>query len=303
MKLLIDCDPGIDDAIALTMAFRNLSTEILGVTTIFGNGGLAQTTRNAQYILERLGAGCKVASGASQALLTEYSGNGARVHGNDGMGDALDLPHMKALSERNEAITFLVNTIHNCKEPVTIVALGALTNLALFCKVAPELVSKVARVVIMGGTFREKGNIRPHAEANIYNDPHAAQIVISANWPVFLVPLDATKQVVIDGAQFDAALRGKGDGFLDKLVMCTRVYRNFHQQKYGFDGFFCHDPTALISVLTPNLFVWHEQCIEVVLEKDLLGSTQFVETGQRVMIGELTSPSEMVPNILKSLTA
>ena len=196
-RIIIDTDPGIDDALAIFMALTSPELEVIGLTTIFGNAEVAVTTRNALALLEI--AGCSeimVAAGAAKPLAGLYGGAVPHIHGKDGQGDC----GMIAPSGRPVGLSaekFLRETVMAHPSEVTIVAIGPLTNLALALQAEPEIARQVERVVIMGGNALVPGNATPAAEANILNDPEAADFVFGATWPVTMVGLDVTHQALL----------------------------------------------------------------------------------------------------------
>jgi len=194
VKLIVDCDPGQDDAVALLLAMASPEFELLGITTVGGNVPLALTTTNALKMVELAGrtdipvhAGCQ--NPIMRPLVTaEY------VMGNDGLAGA-DLPAPRTPAAKRHAVDFLIDSLMAAGEPVTVATLGPLTNLAVALIKTPEIRTKIGRLVIMGGSMY-RGNIVPQAEYNFYVDPHAAQIVLNAGLHPVIIGLDVTHQVV-----------------------------------------------------------------------------------------------------------
>ena len=196
-KVILDCDPGIDDALAIAFACGHPGLDLRGVTTVAGNVGLALTTANALSVLEF--AGCQdvpVAAGSPEPLMRPHS-DARDVHGETGLGHAR-LPPPRARPLDAHATDLIIDTIGACPGEITLVATGPLTNIALAVRRQPALVSHVADFVIMGGSAA-RGNVTPAAEYNIATDPEAAAIVFGAGWRVTMVGLDVTLQTRVNG--------------------------------------------------------------------------------------------------------
>lgn len=202
-KIWVDADPGIDDTVALAMLFESPDfVDIIGVSTIFGNSDVDQTTRNAKLLFEAAGKeNLPVARGAYRPLVVPLD-TSPFVHGKNGMGDmTLPVPTMAESTLR--APEAMIKAILDHPHQITLFLIGPLTNAAMALLLEPSIVDLVKDVVIMGGAVRCPGNITPAAEANFYHDPHAAQIVMSAKWPIYLAPLDVSNictvpQVLLD---------------------------------------------------------------------------------------------------------
>jgi inosine-uridine nucleoside N-ribohydrolase len=192
-KIVIDTDPGIDDAMAIHLAFAHPGLEVLGLTTVFGNVHVEKATRNALALAEMACAACPVAQGAVAPLVRPAEPPGYHVHGDEGFGD-LPAPTHARRTDPRDAAGFLIETVRAHPGEVTLVALGPLTNLALALRRDPEIAGKVERVVVMGGAVACRGNVTEWAEANIWHDPDAAAEVLSARWPATLVGLDVTER-------------------------------------------------------------------------------------------------------------
>ena len=270
-KILIDTDPGIDDAMAIHLAFAHPELEVVGLTTVFGNVHVDKATRNALALVEMAAAGCPVAEGAAEPLEQPLNPPAYFVHGPEGFGD---LPAMAPVIEpdRRNAAQFIVDTINAHPGEIALCPVGPLTNIAMALRLDPGIVDKVYRVVIMGGAVATDGNVTPWAEANIWNDPHAAAEVFAANWPMMLVGLDVTEQTQCSPADFaflatQAPIIG---GFLNKAVP---FYFNWHRQKEVLDGCFLHDPSAIMAVVDAGLFSCEQVPIRVVTEGHEIGRT------------------------------
>jgi purine nucleosidase len=271
-RIIIDTDPGQDDAIAILMALASPEIEVLGITTVAGNVPLPLTTRNALRIVELAGrTDVPVHAGAAQPLVRPLV-TAEAVHGQTGL-DGPDLPEPSLAPREAHAVDFIVETLTT--EPagsVTLCALGPMTNLALAFARAPEIVPRVHTVVAMGGGRFEGGNVTPVAEFNIYADPHAAQAVLHAGAPAVLHPLDVTHRALTSGARIDAfrALGTRpGVAVADMLAFA----QTYDMERYGAEGGPLHDPNVIAWLLRPDLYAGRDVNVEV-------------ETGSELTMGQ-----------------
>ncbi len=249
-RLIIDTDPGIDDAIALFTALASPELDVAGLTTVFGNVTVETATRNALTLLDVAGrADIPVARGAAAPLATDYLGAIPHVHGEDGLGDGGELVAPSRAALDVTAAEFL------CREApgATVLAIGPLTNLALALRLRPDLDTLVEQVVVMGGNALGPGNATPAAEANMWNDPEAADVVFGARWPVTMVGLDVTHEVVLPGTGIDE-LTGQDTATARLLAQAIPRYRDFLAKVDRLDGIYLHDPSAVAYLLDPGLF-------------------------------------------------
>jgi inosine-uridine nucleoside N-ribohydrolase len=251
VDVLIDTDPGIDDALALMLALRSPEVEVLGITTVHGNVPVDRGTRNAHRILDLLGRrDIPVAEGAAVPLLRELR-TAEIVHGTDGLAD-LVTTEVDAEADHLAGPAFLVRALEDASRPITIVTLGPLTNVAVALAFAPHIVERIDRIVAMGGAVRSEGNATPAAEFNILADPEAAAIVLRSGAAVTLVPLDVTMKTILPG-EWAERLRGSDDpveSFAGGLAShVTGIYRQY----YAIDGMALHDPLAMAVALEPSL--------------------------------------------------
>jgi purine nucleosidase len=255
LKTVIDTDPGIDDAMAIAFAHLHPGIEVLGLTTVFGNAGIADVTRNALRLKALLGFSAPVAQGAAQAMLRPAVAPPAHVHGADGMGDlACAETALPALDPR-PAHQLISDMARAHPGELTLLCLGRLTNVALALMHDPDLPSLLRGVVVMGGAFglaQGTGNVTPVAEANIIGDPHAAARVLSAPWQVTAVGLDVTRQVRLAQEDFERLARAGGPAG-KFLAAIAPVYTDYHR-RFGLDGCYVHDPSAVACALAPELF-------------------------------------------------
>ena len=243
-KIIIDCDPGYDDAVALLLAAGHPDIEVLGITTVAGNQTLEKVTRNALRIAKLVHLDhVPVAAGAERPLLREKIVPAAYIHGESGL-DGTTLPEADFKVDPRHAAQFIVDTI--MREPektVTLVPIGPLTNIALAARLEPRIVDRVKEVVLMGGGAHI-GNVKPMAEFNIENDPEAAHIVFEEKWPIVMIGLDLTYQALATTAVKGkvAAMQTPAAYFLNQVL--TRFSENYKRSK-GFDEPPVHDPCAV----------------------------------------------------------
>ncbi len=275
VKLIIDTDPGIDDAMAIAYAAADPGIEVIGLTSVFGNVFVEQGTRNALHLVERLGLDCPVAEGAGKPLAMPLSPPSHQVHGPEGFG-ALPAPTPAGKAVEESAAEFLCRICAEHPAEVVICAIGPLTNLALALRHDPAIARNVARVVIMGGSAWEGGNITPHAEANIYHDPHAAAEVFAADWQVVMVGLDVTHRIICTAEDF-AVLEGYAPdtgGFINAI---SGFYLDFYASVGLAEGCHLHDPAAVIAAAYPELFGMVDFAVDVVRDGERQGQTVPVE--------------------------
>jgi len=248
-QIILDCDPGHDDAIALMLALGSPEIELLGVTTVAGNQTVQKTTANAIRVLDHLGReDISVAAGAGRPLVRERQ-VAANVHGETGL-DGPELPPAAREPEPDHAIDWIAKTLSAQPRAVTLVATGPLTNIALFLARYPELEPRVDRIVLMGGAIAE-GNVTPAAEFNIWADPEAAQRVFSSGLDVTMVGLDVTHRALLtDVHARELAGRGIAGRLLADLY---GFYVQHHRRRYNWDGAPVHDAVAVAHVIDETL--------------------------------------------------
>jgi purine nucleosidase len=261
-KIIIDTDPGQDDAAAIMLALGSPELDILGITTVAGNVPLSRTSTNARIILEFCSRPeVKVFAGADRPIARPLV-TAEHVHGKTGLdGPELHEPAMKL--EEQHAVDFIVETLR--REPagtVTLCTLGPLTNIALALEKAPDIAGRVRELVMMGGGFFEGGNITPAAEFNIYVDPEAAAAVFAAGIPIVMMPLDVTHKVLTLKSRVEK-LRALGNRPALALVAMLEFFERFDIEKYGSDGGPLHDPTVIAYLLKPELFGGRDCNVEI----------------------------------------
>ena len=261
-KIIIDTDPGQDDAAAIMLALGSPELDILGITTVAGNVPLSRTSTNARIILEFCSRPeVKVFAGADKPIARPLI-TAEHVHGKTGLdGPELHEPTMPL--QEQHAVDFIIETLR--REPsgtVTLCTLGPLTNVALALEKAPDIAGCVRELVMMGGGFFEGGNITPAAEFNIYVDPEAAATVFKSGIPIVMMPLDVTHKVLTLKSRVEK-LRAIGSRPAIALVEMLDFFERFDIEKYGSDGGPLHDPTTIAYLLKPELFSGRDCNVEI----------------------------------------
>ena len=256
IPIVIDCDPGHDDAIAILLALASPEVEVRGITTVAGNQTLDKTTRNALKVLELADrTDIPVAAGADRPLQRELR-TAPHVHGESGL-DGADLPEPTAKPVAVHAADFLAELL----EPrVVLVPTGPLTNVALLLERHPDVKERLDRIVWMGGAIAE-GNVTPAAEFNAFVDPEAAAAVFGSGIQVTMIGLDVTHKALFTRAH---AERLRGTGTVGRAVAeLSDFFQRFHQNRYGFDGSPIHDALAVAEVIDPSLVTTVECNVEI----------------------------------------
>lgn len=261
MRVLIDTDPGIDDAIAIMLALASPELEVAGITVVHGNVPVDACAQNALKVLDLVDRrDVPVVTGAGAPLVRQPR-HAEAVHGPDGLGGLFPPPD-DAHPFAADAAAFIARSLEDGDEPTTLIALGPLTNVATAILATPGVTGRLERIVAMGGAIRHEGNVTPAAEFNIFADPEAAAVVFRSGVPITLVPLDATMRAIFPG---DAAARlARSDVPVERAVgrlgsHVVEVYRRY----YGIDGFALHDPLAVGATLDPTLVTTQDLWVSV----------------------------------------
>jgi purine nucleosidase len=264
-KIIIDTDPGQDDAVAILLALASPELEVLGITTVAGNVPLALTTLNALKVCELAGRGdVPVFAGCDRPMARDLV-TAEHVHGKTGL-DGADLPDPATAARDAHAVDWIVETVR-ATDGVTLCPLGPLTNIATALARAPDIAARIERIVLMGGAYFEVGNITPAAEFNIYVDPEAARAVFRSGVPITVLPLDATHKALTTRAR-NAAFRAAGR--VGPVVAgWTGFFERFDMEKYGSEGAPLHDPCVIAWLLRPELFTGREVNVEIEVDSPL----------------------------------
>ena len=268
-KIIIDTDPGQDDAAAIMLALGSpAEIDVLGITAVAGNVPLALTERNVRIICELCGRpDIKVFAGADRPLSRPLV-TAEHVHGKTGL-DGPELAEPTMPLQPGHAVDFIIETLlSEAPGTVTLCTLGALTNIALALTKAPEIAPRVRELVMMGGGFFEGGNITPAAEFNIYVDPQAADIVVKSGIPIVMMPLDVTHRVLTYKARVEK-IKAIGSPAAVAMAEMLEFFERFDIEKYGSDGGPLHDPTVIAYLLRPDLFKGRDCNVEIETQSEL----------------------------------
>jgi purine nucleosidase len=273
-RIIIDTDPGIDDAVAILLALAAAEElEVLGIIAVAGNLPLTQTERNARRVCELAGrADIPVYAGCARPMLRPLA-TAEHIHGETAR-DRLLLPEPTMALQAQHGADFLVETLRAAEAgTITVCALGPLTNIAMALIKAPEVAAKISELVIMGGACFELGNVTPAAEFNIHVDPHAAAIVLGTGIPITMVPLDVTHQLLTTAPRL-AALRALDNRCGRAVAALLASFERRRQPKFGTHATALHDPSVIAYLLNPTLFQGREVNVAIETESPLtLGMT------------------------------
>ncbi|KAI0494282.1 hypothetical protein KFK09_024414 [Dendrobium nobile] len=289
-KIIIDTDPGIDDAMAIFIALRSPDLEVIGLTTTHGNVYTTLATRNALHLLEIAGRSDIPVAEGSHATIKKVTKLriASFVHGSDGLGNQnFPPPQGKAIDQ--SAAEFLVEKANQFPGKVTVVALGTLTNIAMAIELDPGYPQKVGQIVILGGAFSVNGNVNPAAEANIFGDPDAADIVFTSGADILTVGINITHQVILTDADRGKLERSEGK-FAQYICKILEFYFSYHRDAYGIKGVYLHDPTTVIAAAYPSLLTYTEGVVRVQTCGITRGLTLFDNTKKR--FAEITEWSD-----------
>jgi len=268
-KIIIDTDPGQDDAVAILLAMASPEEiDLLGITCVAGNVPLPLTTRNARIICELAGkidvpvyAGCDRPLGRD--LVTAE-----HVHGKTGL-DGPDLPEPTMPLQDQNAVDFIIDTVRTeASGSVTLCPIGPLTNIASAFNSAPDIIEKVQEIILMGGAYFEVGNMTPAAEFNIYVDPQAADIVFRSGVPITVLPLDVTHRALVTRPRNDA-FRALGTPVGIAVAQMTEFFERYDREKYGSEGAPLHDPCVTAYLIRPDLFTGRHVNVQIETTSEL----------------------------------
>ncbi len=268
-KIIIDTDPGQDDAVAILLALASPEDiEVLGITCVAGNVPLDLTTRNARIVCELAGMPeTRVFAGCDRPLGRDLV-TAEHVHGKTGL-DGPDLPDPTMPMADGHAADFIIKSLRDhAPGSVTLCPLGPLTNIATALQKAPDIANRIQEIVLMGGGYFEGGNITPVAEFNIYVDPQAADIVFKSGVPIVVMPLDVTHKALVTPARNDA-FRALGSAVGVAVAEMTDFFERFDKEKYGSQGAPLHDPCVTAYLIQPALFTGRHINVEIETSSEL----------------------------------
>ena len=276
-KIIIDTDPGIDDAMAIAYAIAHPALELMALTTIFGNVKTHEATRNALALLDHWGSDADVAQGESAPIAMPANEPSYLVHGRNGFG-GVDIPASRREKHALGAVDYIIDASRKNPGEIVLCAVGPVTNLARLLERDPEIVTRLKAVVVMGGAVHRKGNVTPVAEANFWNDPHAADKVLAAAWPLVLAPLDCTMPVVFT-PDYLQALATESPALCGPLAAMAEFYARFYRSHLGIGGCVPHDVMALSWLTVPGAFRLQKGALAVLTDGPAIGQTLFQPGG------------------------
>ncbi len=295
-KIILDCDPGHDDAVAILLAAGNPDIDLLGVTTVGGNQTLEKVTYNARQVMTIAGlADVPLYAGATRPIVRDVE-LAPDIHGDTGMEiHGYELPEPTVDVAATHAVNFIIDTIMN-NEPgtVTLVPTGPLTNIALAARLEPRIVERVKEVVLMGGGYHV-GNWSPVAEFNIKIDPEAAHIVFNEAWPVVMVGLDLTHQALAT-PEVEADIAALGTDVADFVVGLFGAFRKNYQDAQGFENPPVHDPCTVAYLIDPTIV----ETVAVPVDVELTGA---LTTGMTVADFRAPAPANCHTKVATKLDA
>jgi len=273
-KIIIDCDPGQDDAVALFLALSSPDElEILGITTVAGNVPLKLTERNARIICDIADSKeTEVFAGCSRPMLVDLM-TAENVHGKTGI-DGIDIFKPKTPLKELHAVDFIVKSLKDADtDSITLVPTGPLTNIALAIIKDPSILDSIKQIVLMGGAMREAGNLSASAEFNMRVDPHAAKVVFECGLPIIVMSLDVTHKVLTSKERV-SEIESIGNSVSTATANMLKFFARYDSEKYGVDGAPLHDPCTIAWLLNQNLFIGKECNVRIETESSLtLGHT------------------------------
>ena len=275
-NIIIDTDPGQDDAVAIMMALGSPEIEVLGITVVAGNVPLNLTTRNAQIICELAGrTDIKIFAGADKPIMGDQI-TAEHAHGNSGL-DGIELFEPSVALQKTHAIEFIIQTVIKApSKTISLCPIGPLTNIALALEQTPEIGKRIEQIIMMGGGYFAQGNITPSAEFNIFADPEAAAIVFASGIPITMMPLDVTQKVLANKTRVER-IRAIGNKASDALAGMLSFYGRYNSKKYGNEGAPLHDPTAIAWLLKPDLFSGKLCNVEIEIDSKLTRGATVVD--------------------------
>ncbi len=265
IPVILDGDPGLDDAVAWWLALASPELHLLGITAVHGNVGLPLTVQNTGTVLALAGSNLPYFAGADRPLIREGL-SAASVHGQTGL-PAKHLPQPRQGPQQEHAVDFIVRTVRERPGEVTLIPTGPLTNLALAFRLAPDLPEKIREVVWMGGSTGH-GNRTPAAEFNALADPHAARIVFESGVRLRMVGLNVTMQCIATPERI-AALRELGNRTGAVSAELLTFYASVYRERYGLSGGALHDPLAVAAVIRPELLDWRNMPVDIETQEGL----------------------------------
>ncbi len=264
-KIIMDCDPGHDDAIAMMLAGKEKGLQLLGITVVAGNQTLEKTTVNTLNVCQYLGLDVPVYQGCSKPIVRESQVIADEIHGESGL-DGPVFEQLVRKPEKEHAVMFLIKTLLESEGDITVITTGPMTNLAMAMRLEPEIIPKIREIIFMGGSY-QMGNITPAAEFNILADGEAAHIVLHCGRPITMIGLDVTRKVRCLPSVVDRMSRA-GNKASKLFVELMTFFNKTQKEVFGWDGGPLHDPVTVASLLHPELLVTKAMYVDVDLQSN-----------------------------------
>lgn len=278
IPLILDCDPGHDDALAMILSAYNPALNLLGITTVSGNGGIAKVTLNARRVATLANIKVPIAEGAGKAILGAIE-EASDIHGESAL-DGAELPEPNMELSDLHAVDLIARLIEKHPEPVTLVATGPLTNIALFLKMYPQLKNRVSEIVFMGGSA-SRGNRTPYAEFNIWMDPEAADVVLRSGLPLTMCGLDVTHQALVTKEVF-ASLAEMNTPLSETIIGLLKFFAKTYDEVFEMPDPPLHDPVAIALLIDRTVVKSRHVNVQVELSGQLTRGATVVDIYQRV---------------------
>ena len=259
-RIILDCDPGHDDAIAIMLAGKNPAIDLLGITIVAGNQTLNKTVNNALNVCQYLDLDIPVYRGCDRPMVKEKQVISSEIHGETGLDGPVFEP-LEREEEEGHAVEFIIKTLRESEGDITLVPTGPLTNIAMAMRLAPDIVPKIQEIVLMGGCY-QLGNVTPAAEFNIFVDAEAAHVVFTSGRPVTMVGLDVTRKVLCYPEVIErmAAIDNRASSLFCDLML---FFNKTQKEVFGWDGGPLHDPVTIASILNPEVLVTRPMYTEI----------------------------------------
>lgn len=259
-KIILDCDPGHDDAIAIMLAAKNENIDLLGITVVSGNQSIEKTTRNALNVCEYLGLEVPVYEGCGQPMIRNKPAVANDIHGESGLDGPTFAPLTKKKEEKH-AVMYMIDTLLNSDGDITVVTTGPMTNLAMAMRLCPNIIPKIQEIVLMGGAY-QLGNVTPAAEFNIFTDADAAHVVFTSGRRIVMAGLDVTRKVLCYPSIIERM--SKHNNCASKLFVDLMTFFSKTQKEvYGWEGGPLHDPVTIAYLIDPTILTLKEIYTEI----------------------------------------
>ena len=278
LPIILDCDPGHDDALAMILAAKNPALKLLGITTVSGNGGISKVTLNARRIATLANIDVPIAEGAGKSILGAFE-EANDIHGESAL-DGAELPEPKIELSLLHAVDLIAKLIRESDKSVTLIATGPLTNIALFLKMHPGLKQKISEIVFMGGSA-SRGNRTPYAEFNIWMDPEAAEVVLQSGLPLTMCGLDVTHQALVTPDIFNEL--DKMNSKLSKIIIgLLKFFAKTYDEVFEMPDPPLHDPVAVALLIDRTVVKTRMVNVEVELSGTLTRGATVVDLHNRL---------------------